>query len=165
MRARMELTIATPDGAVAARRHARNSVMRAGAELVAQLFAGAGGPITHMGVGISDADESPAFDTKALSNEGADALTGDTRAAIPSSAFTVTLDETRRVALVRVRATLPAAAAVGTVREAGLLSVPETGEPVLYNRVTFAPVSKASDHELTMFWEVSFPWGDLQWLL
>jgi hypothetical protein len=35
---------------------------------------------------------------------------------------------------------------------------------VLYNRVTFAPVQKADDHDLTLFWEVSFPYGDLHWL-
>ena len=35
---------------------------------------------------------------------------------------------------------------------------------MLYNRVTFAPVTKGDDHELTLFWEVEFPFGDLQWL-
>jgi hypothetical protein len=30
--------------------------------------------------------------------------------------------------------------------------------------VVFAPVDKGDDHELTLFWEVEFPYGDLQWL-
>ena len=38
------------------------------------------------------------------------------------------------------------------------------GDAVLYNRVVFAPVDKGDDHELTLFWEVEFPYGDLQWL-
>jgi hypothetical protein len=68
---------------------------------------------------------------------------------------------------VRIRATLPPPAAVGRIREAGLLARPEGGDgstDVLYNRVTFAPIDKRDDHELTMFWEVEFPFGDLQWL-
>ena len=49
------------------------------------------------------------------------------------------------------------------MREAGLLSRGD-GDPVLYNRVIFAPIEKGADHELTLFWEVAFPYGDLQWL-
>jgi hypothetical protein len=47
------------------------------------------------------------------------------------------------------------------VREAGLISR-NGGAAVLYNRVTFAPISKGNDHELTLFWEINFPYGDLQ---
>ena len=167
MRARMELTLTAADGTTVARRRANNSVMRGGAELVARLFAGTGAPITHMGVGTSDAEETDAFATTALGNAadaGADPLAGDTEAPIPAESFTIATDETRRVVLVRVRATLPPAAAVGTVREAGLLSRHEGSDPVLYNRVTFAPIPKGSDHELTLFWEVTFPYGDLNWM-
>jgi hypothetical protein len=50
------------------------------------------------------------------------------------------------------------------VRAAGLIA--RSGETaVLYNRVTFAPLEKKNDHELTMFWEVTFPYGDLQWVM
>ena len=66
--------------------------------------------------------------------------------------------------LVRVRGTIPAADAVGTLREAALMA--RSGDSVqLYNRVIFAPIEKGNDHELTLFWEVGFPYGDLQWLL
>ena len=105
--------------------------------------------------------------TGALTNEAvgdAPALQEPTTAAIGPDAFVAQTDETRRVVRVRLRATLPADAAGGTVREAGLLSRREDGD-VLYNRVTFAPVEKGADHELTMFWEVEFPFGDLQWLV
>lgn len=85
-------------------------------------------------------------------------------AAIPAAAFSTEVDETHRVVRVRIRATLPAAAAVGTVREAGLVA--RNGDnAVLYNRVTFAPLTKGNDHELTLFWVVSFPFGDLQGLM
>jgi hypothetical protein len=168
MRAHLTLELSDRSGAAVATRRATNSVMRQGAALVADLFRGAGNPITHMGVGTSDAPESDAFDTDALTNEaagGQPALTGATEAPIPPEAFgQPQIDEGQRVVRVRFRATLPDSAAVGTVREAGLLARPETGDPVLYNRVTFAPVQKSDDHELTLFWEVSFPYGDLHWL-
>jgi hypothetical protein len=167
MRARLELEVTDCDGRPVACRRATNSVMRQGAALVADLFRGAGNPITHMGVGTSDAP-SESFDTAELTNEasgGRPALEGATEVAIPAEAFgDPQVDPARRVVHVRFRATLPDSAAVGTVREAGLLSRGDDGEAVLYNRVTFAPVEKAGDHELTLFWEVSFPYGDLQWL-
>lgn len=168
MRARMHLTLTGPGGVPVAERDATNSVMRSGAELVGRLFAGGGTGITHMAVGTSDAAETDAFTTTALANSdgnGGAGLVGDTEAPIAAAAFSTTTDEAKRLVLVRVRATLPAAAAVGKVREAGLVSRADGGDPVLYNRVTFAPIGKGDDHELTMFWEVSFPYGDLQWLL
>lgn len=168
MRARLTLEVTDRAGTTVATRRAANSVMRQGAALVADLFRGAGNPITHMGVGTSDAPDSDAFDTAALRNEaagGQPSLEGATEVAIPPEAFgDPQIDEGKRVVHVRFRATLPDSAAVGTVREAGLLARPEGGDPVLYNRVTFAPVQKAGDHELTLFWEVSFPYGDLHWL-
>lgn len=169
MRATLELSIHDRAGATVAVRRAANSVMRQGATLIADLFRGQGGPITHMGVGTSDAPESDAFATAGLANEesgGQPALDGSTEVAIPAEAIRDPIvDEVRRLVRVRLQATLPESSAVGTVREAGLLARPEgEGDPVLYNRVTFAPVRKGDDHELTLFWEVSFPYGDLQWL-
>ncbi len=142
--------------------------MQAGAQLVADLFSGRGASITHMGVGTSDAPEADAFATEQLSNEAVGdqaPLEGAIEAEIPPDAFSPPeVDQVKRVVRVRVRGTLPADAAVGTVREAGLISNNGNGS-VLYNRVTFSPITKGDDHELTMFWEVSFPYGDLQWLL
>ena len=167
MRAHLRIELRSPSGEVLDVREAHNSVMQAGAELVARLFAGQGNPITHMGVGTSNEPESEQFDTPALTNEAvgdAEPLADPIEAPLPVEAFTFTVDDVRRVVRVRVRGTLPAAAAVGTVREAGLIA--RGGDaPTLYNRVTFAPIQKGDDHELTMFWEISFPYGDLQWLM
>lgn len=167
MRATLQLELRDRSGTLIDRRRAHNAVMRFGAQLVAHAFTGAGAGITHMGVGTSDAPESDAFDTAALTNAesgGAPALTGDTEVALAAGTFGEPLvDDVKRVVAVRFHASLPDAAAVGTVREAGLLSK-GAGDPVLYNRVIFAPVQKGADHELTLFWEVAFPYGDLQWL-
>jgi hypothetical protein len=166
MKGRLHLQLVTPSGERVERR-AGNAVMRGGGELIARLFSGKGSPITHMGVGTGDAPESEAFARDALGNGGVDGvepLTGGTDVAIPPDAFTLDTDATRRLVWVRLRVTVPGAVAVGTIREAGLLS--RAGDTtVLYNRVTFAPVTKRSGDELTLFWEVSFPYGDVQWLL
>lgn len=146
-------------------RRGGNSVMQTGGEILARLFAGSGTGITHMGVGTNDQAHSEGYTTTELANEAVGeipALEGETQIAIAPDAFTITTDTTRQVITVKLRATLPATAAVGTIREAGLLSISEEGTS-LYNRIIFDPVVKGDDHELTMFWEVSFPYGDLQW--
>ena len=163
----LELHRVRPHRALVASRRAQNTVMQTGAQLVAQLFAGTGTPITHMGVGTSDA-QPDLTTTIALMNEAvgeAPPLAGGTTADISADAFTFETDEIRRLIRARVRAMLAPTAAVGRIREAGLFSRPaDGGDDVLYNRVTFAPIDKGDDHELTMFWEVEFPFGDLQWL-
>lgn len=164
MKAKLHLILTDPGGTVVAERREHNTVMATGARLIADLFAGTGSPITHMGVGTND-DTPEDVRVTALTNGSGDdgPLVGGTTTPIAASAFTATLVEERRVVQVRVRATLPNDAAVGRIREAGLLAQGE-GDPVLYNRVVFAPVDKGDDHELTLFWEVEFPYGDLQWL-
>lgn len=168
MSATLRIELRTLAGETVEVRCAHNAVMRAGASLIADLFAGRGQPITHMAVGTSDAPETDAYDTAQLTNEaGGDEapLQGGTEVELAAEAIgPAVLDEAKRLVRVRIRGTLPASAAVGRVREAGLLS--RSGDTaVLYNRVTFAPIDKGDDHELTMFWEVSFPYGDLQWLM
>ena len=168
MSATVRIELIDKDGTLLEVRQAHNAVMRSGAQLIANLFSGKGKGITHMGVGTSDAIESEAYDTVKLSNLAVGdlaPLAGDIEAPIPPDSFSApVIDDTKRVVRVKLRGTLPAPAAVGTIREAGLISKDDAGE-VLYNRVTFAPITKGNDHELTMFWEVSFPYGDLQWLL
>lgn len=168
MRALAHIELRSKTGEIIETRDCANSVMRDGARLIADLFAGRGAPITHMGVGTSDNPESDAFATAGLSNDAigdAAPLSGGTEAPIPIEAFQPPqIDEAKRVVRLRLRATLPATAAIGIVREAGLLARADDNA-VLYNRVTFAPIEKSGDHELTLFWEVSFPYGDLQWLL
>lgn len=166
MRATLRLELRDGDGALVALRRARNTVLASGGRLVADLFTGAGSPITHMGVGTSGADPD-SVEVEALTNDdgaGAPGLSGETVAPIAPEAFRTEADEARRRVVVRVRATLPEAAAVGTIREASLLSRREGGD-VLYNRVVFPPVDKGDDHDLSLFWEVEFPFGDLQWLV
>ena len=157
MRAHLRIELKSMSGETIAVRQEYNSVLRGGADLLARLFSGQGAGITHMVVGTSDAPESDTFGTTTLSEP--------TEVPISADAFQIDPpDPVKRVVRVRVRGTVPAAGAVGTIREAALLS--RAGDTAtLYNRVTFAPIQKTDDHELTLFWEVGFPYGDLQWLL
>jgi len=165
MRARLRMELRDRDGTLLQTRAAHNTVLRTGGQLIADLFSGGGGPITHMAVGTSDADPT-SVSVAALGNDdgtGQPGITGDALAAIPPEAFTVAVDELRSRVLVKVRATLPDAAGVGLLREAGLVSR-QDGSDVLYNRVVFPAIEKGNDHDLTLFWEIEFPFGDLQWL-
>jgi hypothetical protein len=164
MGAVLRVELRTPGGELVEYREAQNAVMQGGARLMADLFAGRSTGITHMMVGTSDTPESGTFSTTALTNDPGAPLVEPVDAPIPPEAFSEPeLDETRRLVRIRVRGTLPPEAGIGTVREAGLVS--RSGDTsTLYNRVTFAPLQKGNDHELTLFWEITFPYGDLQWL-
>ena len=165
MRATVRLELRNDTGDIIDVRRAKNSVMQSGAELLANLFTGKSSKgITHMGVGISGEPENDAFVRESLTTAGdaPDALTGATDTPIAPADFTVKADADRRVIIVQGHATLPKAAAVGTLREAALRS--QDAGTKLDTRVTFAPIKKQDDHELTMFWEVTFPYGDLNWL-
>jgi hypothetical protein len=163
MRATVTLQLRHKDtGTLIDERFSRNAVMQAGANLIASLFSGQGTAISHMAVGISNEPDPETFDTAGLT-VAASELSGATEATIPAENFSIETDETRRVVVVRVRGTLPNDAAIGRVREAGLISRISESEAILYNRVTFDPIDKGDDHELTLFWEVTFPYGDLQW--
>ena len=157
MRAFLRLELRRTDGGLITAREAHNSVLRSGAGLLANMFAMKSTGITHMAVGSGDAPESQDFATTALTNA--------TEVTISPDAFQIDPpDPVKRVVRVRVQGTVPAALNLGTVREAGLVA--HNGDTAsLYNRVVFAPIDKAADHELTLFWEVGFPFGDLQWLL
>lgn len=162
MKGRLHLELRDTGGRRLAVRRGDNSVLRSGGQLVAELFAGRGAPITHMGVGTNGEPESEDFSTEALTTGGDEPLQAP-EVEIAPEAFSISEDPARRVMVVKLRATLPPEAAEGTLREAGLMAERD-GALHLYNRVTFAPIQKGGDHELTLFWEVTFPYGDLQWL-
>jgi len=165
MQGKVRMLLLDAQGKPLAERSSKNSVMRGGGELIARLFAGQGSPITHMAVGTSDAATPDDFSLAGLKNEAVGeipALTGETDVELAATAFSIAVNAEKRLVTVKIRGTMPTASAVGTIREAGLLSTGEGGTG-LDTRGTFAPLTKGNDHELTLFWDVSFPYGDLQW--
>lgn len=165
MRATLTVELRDVGGAVLETRRAHNTVLRGGGQLIADLFTGGGGPITHMAVGTSDDDPTSVTVTELGNDDGTGqpGISGDTAATLPAEAFAIEVDEPRNRVLVRVRGTLNDTAAVGILREAALVSR-QDGDDLLYNRVVFPPVTKGADHDLTLFWEIEFPFGNLQWL-
>jgi len=167
MQATVRLELRSADGSVGEVRRARNSVMKGGAELIAKLFAGtASSGITHMGIGTNGSPQQPDFSTLKLdvNVDSPEDIKGGSETPIAPADIKVAIDETRRMVVVKLHATLPKEVGIGTIREAGLLSKSGEDTLVLYNRVTFAPIAKSGEHELTMFWEVTFPYGDLNWM-
>jgi len=154
------------DGTTIARRRAHNAVLSGGAQLVADLFRGAAavGPVNRMTVGADPAPEVPPFATTELSASSPDTgeLSGERDVELAPEAFAVTVDAEGRRILVTARAVLPADAAGlhGPVAEAALLHQGEDGARRLYNRVTFEPIDKRAEQELSLFWEIAFPFGD-----
>lgn len=162
----LTLELRDRDGTVKARRRAHNAVLAGGAELIAELFrGGAGGPINRMAVGANPAPEVPPFTTTELAAAAPDTgeLTGPRDVEIGPEAFTVTVQPDQRRVVVAARVVLPAGddtALKGPVAESALLHQAPDGTRRLYNRVTFEPVEKRSEQELSLYWEVGFPFGD-----
>lgn len=167
MRAHLTIQTSDPQGRLVTQRKAHNAVMLQGAELIAKLFAGNGSPISHMGVGNREELTGPEFEINELLNDPDSdglSLTGELVAPLPQDSVRIEPDPDNLRIRVTIRGVMPEAAAVGTIREAGLLADTPDGM-VLYNRVEFEPIEKADDHELTLFWQIDFPFGDVQWVL
>lgn len=159
-------------GRVLAERRARNTVMRAGAELIAGLFGGAvTTPVNAMAVGLNADPAEPPYEAASLTVTAADGATLLQRpaAALAPDAITTSVDtETFRV-IVAIHGVIPADRAVSPDPETDSVEIGETALGVLspdgdslariYNRVVFEPLPKRRAHELAFFWEVDFHYG------
>lgn len=169
---RLTLQLRDGGGRIVAERHARNTVLRSGAELVAALFQGAlATPINGMAVGLDPTPSEPPYETTSLTLEAADGtvLLQSAAVALAADAVTTSIDaETFKVRLT-VHGVVPADRAVSPdaavdsvdVGEAALGVLAADGETLtqIYNRVVFEPIPKRRDQELAFYWEVDFPYG------
>lgn len=155
------------------RRVAHNAVARSGAELLAGLFTGGAGakPIDAVAVGIGEEPNGPpyAITGLTLARPGGSPLLHKSVVAIDPAAFELaTLDQELRVR-VSLRTLIPADMAVSPdpavegvdIGEAALGVAAADGESLarIYNRVVFEPFRKARKHEVSLYWEISFPYG------
>lgn len=166
----LRLELRGPGGEVLAVRRVDNTIMRGGAELIATVFtATPTRPISGMAVGTSVTPNTTPYEIVALKATDDDnkPLLGGTTVSIPAENVTVeTLASEFRV-LVSLRAVLPKEAAVRDggaetgIAEAALGILSDDGKSLskIYNRVVFDPVPKGPEHELALYWEVSFPYG------
>lgn len=154
-RGRMVLQVRGPDGVLVAERRTRNIVLRGGARLIANLFAGAAGakPVDAIGIGFA---QNPG-DAELLVLTPPDPAAGvppeALRTPLPADSFTIAADLTG-VVQVRVAARFKPSQDIKDVSEAGLLA----GD-LLYNQVIFEPVNLNDGQDVTLFWQIDFPFG------
>lgn len=151
-------------------RKSSNIVVRSGAELLASLLTGASAaPINGFAVGLGRRALSAPYELTELTviDESGEPLAGPTAAPFGPDAFKVeTLADEHRVRIT-VRGVLPAAAALAAdggrveIGEAALGVLDDAGLKLarIYNHVVFDPIPKEKEHELVLYWEISFPYG------
>ncbi|MET0389435.1 MAG: hypothetical protein ABW321_25900, partial [Polyangiales bacterium] len=160
------------DGQLVLRRAAKNTVVSSGAELLANLFCGKLlTPVNGIAVGTNNIPLSPPFELGDLTSTDSSGQPALTRAAavIPIADFSIDRPEGEQRVRVTVRSVLPADAAVhpdetqdpAYLGEAalGVLSADGTRLEHIYNRVVFDQIPKDRRHELSLYWEISFPFG------
>ena len=128
-----------------------NLITTAGKNLVAQMFTGAVQEkpdlLIAIGSGVSAANVS---DTTLEDQR-------DEIAATTTGPKTVEQDGVEKV-VATVTATLPALpeGEEQKLTEAGIIFKFLGGDPVLYNHVTFSPVTRSANLQMTLSWEVTF---------
>ena len=168
----LAIELREPGGRVVLRRSARNSVMRGGALLIADLFRGAAAtPVNGMAVGLSSEPPAPPYDTTALTTTNPDNSPAITRFAVPlgPDATSVEVIEGLFKVRVKVRGLVPAdfvqsadaQASSVDIGEAALGVLAEDGASLtrLYNRVVFEPIRKEPGQEVALYWDIEFPFG------
>lgn len=149
MKGRLTLVLRDADGREVDRREVDNLITDAGRAFVAGYFTGVlqGAPKLFIAVGTGKkvagaTTNPPAASDTALTNQVDRA---EATVAVKDNVATVT-------------ATLRASGGgeVQSLEEAGIQIELSGQKPVLYNRVTFAVVSKSPNMEMTLSWEVTF---------
>jgi hypothetical protein len=150
---RLTLSVLSPEGCIIARRCASNLVLRKGAGIIANLFAGVPGsvPINQIQVGFGTDTGSP--ELTALTPPAGGIPIASVRSPLTPAAFQIATDKPGSIQ-VSVTAVFKPAIDLPDVTEAGLLA----GE-VLYNQVVFEPITMRAGQSITFFWEIDFPFG------
>jgi hypothetical protein len=141
------------DGRLIAERRARNIVLRQGATIVANRFAGMpeSAPINAIMVGFGT--ESADADATALTPPPGEIPAGALRSPVAPADFTIVTDRPGLVQVIITTLFQPTVELVD-VTEAGLLA----GDS-LYNQVVFEPISLRVGQDISFFWEIDFPFG------
>jgi hypothetical protein len=163
MRGHFTLKVSDKKGEVICERACNNHIVTSGRELVARLFGGFTSPqptrVTHMAVGT---DPTAAADNNTRLGAQRDAKPDLPRKQISGVTYEP-VDEPQpgtNATVRRIRARLTAefdydeANGGVALREAGTFTA-ETGG-VMYNRVTFDPVTKTDAFKLTLIWDIVF---------
>jgi hypothetical protein len=152
----MLLRVEAADGTLLAERHAGNMVLRGGAAIIANLFTGAGSakPIDTIGIGFAKLPgDAELIQLTPPPDPAAGIKPEELRTPLPPESFTIAADQAGAVQ-VRVAARFKPTRELADVSEAGLLA----GDS-LYNQVIFEPVTLSTGQDVTLFWQIDFPFG------
>ena len=160
-----------PGGPLLCRREAHNTVLRGGAELIAELLSGrASTPINGVAVGIDPEPSAPPYERVSLvvAIDGSPVITNaaqplvltDAAPEVSTDDFQIRL-RFRSVLAPGVGAPVEAAKDSADIGEAALGVLAADGQSLtrVYNRVVFEPIPKRREHELSLYWEISIPYG------
>jgi hypothetical protein len=150
---KLTLVVHSPEGLPVASRRARNIVLRNGAGLIARLFAGAPNTVAVNQVRVGFAKEAASTEVTALTPPDGNITPEQLASVIQPEDFKIISDQPGAVK-VMVNATFKPTVELKDVSEAGLMA----GD-VLYNQVVFEPVTLRPGQDVTLFWEIDFPFG------
>lgn len=152
MSGRLTIELRDLDGQLIHRLQQPNLITNAGKTLVAQLFTGetAGKPEKLL-IAVGDGNKSAMAADIVLENQLAESE------ASVSAIKISTFDSVER-AVVAVTTSFPALKAGETqvLREAGIMIGFPNLEPVLYNHVNFADITRTDNLQMTLTWEILF---------
>lgn len=152
---RLTLRLHTPDGRVVDERVAHNDITIHGRSLVARLF------------NVKTESEPPRVSRMCVGSNG-DPFDAQKNAlgAVVDCVPIATVEETtvtdagskprRRL---RITGELGTGQGNGELREAGLFTAKDNANPaaeIMYNRVTFKPINKSPEFQLTLVWDILF---------
>lgn len=145
---RLAVTLLDAAGRVVEERRANNLITAAGRALLGRLLSG--------GVQLDASQVAVAIGTGTAAPSVADTALAARVGAAPASAAPPVADGGQM--MVTVAATFLGAGLAQTqaVSEAGIELTPAGGAPVLYNRVTFPPINRTPNLDMTLTWEVLF---------
>ncbi|MFO1432404.1 MAG: hypothetical protein U1F76_20060 [Candidatus Competibacteraceae bacterium] len=151
MTGRLTIVLRNHHGQVVAHHQVNNLITTAGKTLVARLFTGEVQGKPDFLIAVGDSGNSVASTDTRLQHEL-------DRIAATTSAVQLVEEGGQKKVVVKLTATLPVLSGdqQQELREAGTLIKLPNQEPVLYNRVIFPVVTRASNLEMTLTWEVLF---------
>ncbi len=130
---------------------ADNAIVLSGRELVARMFVNDPiDPLSHVAVGSGESPVNPETDIQLEAESFRKAL--DLEKA--RSGWAVTDD--KKSVKVSYEIDLDFEEGNGELREAGLFNSEDPENSVMYNRVVFPMVTKTSDFQLSLIWEIVF---------
>lgn len=147
----LHIQLRNPEGRVIEDMRVKNLITTAGKDLLAQMFSGisSGTPRLTIAVGDSNEPATPGDTKLGSKKDEAEASTLEPR---------IVEEEGVKKVVATVSATLPQLPpnSEQALTEAGIQFHITGKEPVLYNRVVFPVITRRSNLEMDMTWEVSF---------